>query len=219
MLLQLMANFAKAGAGLDFTLFMRPFTHRSWISLLIITLASCSIILCYKLPSMEKYQKQDSFRIVMFMIWTFFLLLNAFYGGALIMFFTTKSAPPFTSVREGLSHDEWKMIMVDGTQILVQPLAEGNNPDPLFKSWWLAAHESDIAKGEHFLPSHKEAIFQLLDSRHFLYGNENAVAAELPIPGLELDLQVMGRSKRQTNTGVILLPRASPLKKFFDKGN
>ena len=34
--------------------------------------------------------------------------------------------------------------------------------------------------------------------------------------GVDMDLQVMGRTKKQTHTGVILLPRASPLKKFFD---
>ena len=211
-----MANFAKE--DLDFTLFMRPFSDNSWIVSGIITIGSCCVVLCYQLPSMEKYRRGDAIRIVIFIIWTFFLLLNVFYGGALTMFFTIKSAPPFTTVQQGLGNSEWKMIMVHGTEIWIQPRAEGNNPDPVFERWWLTAHESDFAKAEHFLPSYKEAIFELLEPRNFLYGNENAVAAELPIPGLEIDLQVMGRSKRQTNTGVMLLPRASPLKKFFDKG-
>ena len=52
----------------------------------------------------------------MFIVWTFFLLLNAFYGGALTMFFTSKPALPFTTVRQGLSDEDWKMIMVDGMQ-------------------------------------------------------------------------------------------------------
>ena len=55
-------------------------------------------------------------RIVMFIVWTFFLLLNAFYSGALTMFFTSKPALPFTTVRQGLSDEDWKMIMVDGMQ-------------------------------------------------------------------------------------------------------
>ena len=49
-----------------------------------------------------------------------------------------------------------------------------------------------------------------------MYGDENGAAAELPMHGVDMDLQVMGRTKKQTHTGVILLPRASPLKKFFD---
>ena len=52
----------------------------------------------------------------MFHVWTFFLLLNAFYGGALTMFFTSKPALPFTTVRQGLGDEDWKMIMVDGMQ-------------------------------------------------------------------------------------------------------
>ena len=52
----------------------------------------------------------------MFIVWTFFLLLNAFYGGALTMFFTSESALPFTTLRQGLANEDWKMIMVDGMQ-------------------------------------------------------------------------------------------------------
>ena len=55
-----------------------------------------------------------------------------------------------------------------------------------------------------------------MEPRFFLYGDENGAAGELPMHGVDMDLQVMGRTKKQTNTGAILLPRASPLKKFFD---
>ena len=209
-----MANFGKP--NLDFTLFLRPFTRGSWTVVGILTFVCISVALVYQLSPMKIYQGQDSARIATFNIWIFFLLLISFYRGSLTKFFTTKSAHPFTTVRQGLNNPDWKMIMVDGTEIWVQPFAEGDNPDPLFKRWWQAAHASEAATKEHFLPSYEKAVIQLLEARYFLFGEENMVAAELPLHGM--DIEVMGRTKKQTHMGTILLPRASPLKKFFDKG-
>ena len=121
-----MANFQNP--NLDFTLFLRPFTQGSWTVIIILTLACCSVALGYQVSAMKKYQGQDSARTVTFIIWMLFLLLNSFYGGSLTMFFTTKPSPPFTTVRQGLNNSDWKMIIVDGTQIWVKHLAEGDSP-------------------------------------------------------------------------------------------
>ena len=102
--------------------------------------------------------------------------------------------------------------------MLVHRFAVGENPDHLFMRWWHAAHVSEAATKEHFLPSYKEAVIKLLESGYFLFGDDNLVAAELPLHGMDADIEVMGRIKKQTHTGTILLPRASPLKKFFNKG-
>ena len=210
-----MANFGKV--NLDFTLFLRPFTYNSWAVIGATTLVCIVVALFYQTSPMEKYQEETSGRITMFIVWTFFLLLNAFYGGALTMFFTSKPALPFTTLRQGLGNEDWKMIMIDGEQMLVQQFTEGDNADPLFKNWWDTVHATEDSKDSYFYPSNKAAVLQLLEPRHFLYGNENGAAAELPMHGFDIDLQVMGRTKKQTHTGVILLPRASPLRKFFDK--
>ncbi len=51
--------------------------------------------------------------------------MNAFYGGALTMFFSSPPNPPFSSVREGLMmYPKWKMTLPDGQLILTDYLAK-----------------------------------------------------------------------------------------------
>ena len=160
-----MANFGKP--NLDFTLFLRPFTRGSWTIVGILTLTCFSVALVYQISPIKKYQGQDSARIVTFMIWMFFLLVISYYRGSLTKYFTTKATHPFTTLRQGLANNDWKLILVEGTQMLVQPFAKGDNPDPLFKRWWQAAHASEAATKEYILPTHKEAVIKLLEPRHF----------------------------------------------------
>ena len=55
-------------------------------------------------------------RIVIISAWSFFVLLNAFYSGALTMFFSSAPSVPFTSIEEGLSkHPMWELVMQEGT--------------------------------------------------------------------------------------------------------
>ena len=71
-------------------------------------------------------------------------------------------------------------------QILVQQFSQGDNADPLFKSWWDTVHETEESKKDYFFPSNKAAILQLLEPRFFLYGDENGAAAELPMHGVDM---------------------------------
>jgi hypothetical protein len=74
---------------IDFGLFVRPFTGDSWIAVLSMTTLTLFAIASvhYIMPSGTKKIGQN---IIITTFWYFFVLLNAFYGGALTMFFTSK---------------------------------------------------------------------------------------------------------------------------------
>ena len=58
-------------------------------------------------------------QISTFSFWFLFVLLNAFYGGALTMFFVAELSIPFNSVRDVLiKFPEWKLIMEETKRYL-----------------------------------------------------------------------------------------------------
>ena len=53
--------------------------------------------------------------------WTFFLLINGFYGGALTMFFANEITIPFNSVEDAMrAYPSWKLKMMSGSDIYFQ---------------------------------------------------------------------------------------------------
>ena len=59
--------------------------------------------------------------ITSFSSWTFFVLLNAYYGGALTMFFTSEVSIPFTNIYDVMkSYPTWKLKMRAGEEVRFQ---------------------------------------------------------------------------------------------------
>ena len=47
--------------------------------------------------------------------WFFFLLIDAYYGGAMTMFFTSEIKIPFESIRDVIrEYPSWKLMMKQG---------------------------------------------------------------------------------------------------------
>ena len=56
----------------------------------------------------------DSFQIASLSGWFFFVLLNAFYGGALTMFFVSLPTLPFEDIISVLqAYPDWKLVFLD----------------------------------------------------------------------------------------------------------
>ncbi len=65
--------------------------------------------------------------MILFTIWMFFTLVNAYYGGALTMFFISDSEIPFKTVTEALRQPNWKFIFNAGEEaIFVFPAKQVN---------------------------------------------------------------------------------------------
>ena len=81
----------------DMSLYLRPFTWRSWIAILFQTSA---IILTLNFINCQRNSQLDSGFIVETIGWYFFLLLSSFYSGALVSYFTNKNSIPFSSMTD-----------------------------------------------------------------------------------------------------------------------
>ena len=83
---------------IDLGLFIRCFRDDAWYaSLIIISLVIVAMLVPFFF--LENWDSSDSVQISATSGWYFFVLLNAFYGGALTMFFASEAALPFDSIR------------------------------------------------------------------------------------------------------------------------
>ncbi len=86
-----------------------------------------------------------SYRVVIVSSWIFFILINAYYGGALTMFFSSAPSPPFSSVREALTlYPEWKMILPDGLRVLINYKATELKDPPFVKFYERANQPNQV---------------------------------------------------------------------------
>ena len=102
--------------SLDYGLFIRPFQEATWLAILsMIGLIPIVYFLIYKVYG--QVDELTSTKIFEFSFWTFFILVNAFYGGALTMFFASEVSLPFDSINSAIEMvPDWKVAMVTGTE-------------------------------------------------------------------------------------------------------
>ena len=94
----------------DPTLLLRPFTNSVWICIVTLSTGAC----CFAAVPyffIKGYAYTTTNQIVMMSIWFLFVLINAFYGGALTMFFVAELKIPFNSLRDVLKiFPEWNLV-------------------------------------------------------------------------------------------------------------
>ena len=63
----------------------------------------------------RKYTETTAFNIITTAGWFFFVLINAYYGGALTMFFVSEITLPFNTIRDALmAFPGWKIMYQAG---------------------------------------------------------------------------------------------------------
>ncbi len=102
-------------AEFDPGLFVRPFTDESWDAIFLVAgLIAAALLVTYLI--FPNYEERSSFQIAITTSWYFFVLLNAFYGGALTMFFASEVSIPFEGMRDVIrAFPDWKLIIKEGT--------------------------------------------------------------------------------------------------------
>ena len=64
------------------------------------------------------YGTKSGYKIVILVTWISFVLINAYFSGALTMFFTSDVALPFENLRQVLQNiPDWKLISIKGNTI------------------------------------------------------------------------------------------------------
>ena len=121
----------------------RTFTNDAWVAIAFMSgvVALCMLITHFVIPTTKD---TESHRIMAFSIWTFFVVINAYYGGALTMFFTGTVTVDFETRRDVIqAYPDWKLIFKDGADILFATPASQGDPD--FVKFW-ARDQADQAK-------------------------------------------------------------------------
>lgn len=199
----------------DMTLFLRPFTTDSWK----LYIATCICVAVFIIaPSRIIKGWHDnwySHKIAILFGWLLFILTNAYYGGALTMFFSSSPTLPFNSMIEGLRlYPDWKMIIKSESTSIIQ---RKQNPGQLeIKAYWDLIN-SELGK-ELLIPDYKSALETLAIPGYFLLDAEHMTITKL-FNDLKMDMDLSVISKEGYISSGIVLSKYSPLTPIFNEGN
>ena len=113
---QLLLTIAPQPHKIDFGLFIRPFRLDTWKGIIVITcIAIVALLVSRKI--VLSCEKETGYQMVIFFSWFFFVLINAYFGGALTMFFASEVSLPFNSLRDVFqSLPEWTLLSLKGNE-------------------------------------------------------------------------------------------------------
>ena len=75
----------------DYDLFLRPFRSETWQVIVALLALLFALLAIFSMLEGQKIKIEFSKRILLFFNWGFFVLINAYYGGALTMFFAREA--------------------------------------------------------------------------------------------------------------------------------
>jgi len=120
--------------AVDPGLFIRPFRDEAWYGIGVMFLIILFVIIA-PFTCFPWYEHTDGFNCAAFWSWMFFVLINAYYGGALTMFFTSELTLPFNSIEDVMRvYPDWKLKMMTGNDVHFQYKALAG--DPLYAAFW-----------------------------------------------------------------------------------
>ena len=101
---------------LDYGLAIRPFTYKVWKSIGI-TLSGGLAVLFLPYFFIRGWEDMSANSIIKISLWYFFVLINAYYGGAMTMFFANEDVPPFENLRDVLqAFPKWNLVFTSGVE-------------------------------------------------------------------------------------------------------
>ena len=119
-------QFSGVGFTHDALMFLKPFTINSWKQLLlvVVVLGSC-VFLSDKLDF-----EGDGYRGIILSINVFVLLINAYYGGTMTMYFASGDSEPFLDLEDALSkYPEWEMLVPKDSAFFFRIMADSGLPN------------------------------------------------------------------------------------------
>ena len=191
----------------DLTFFLRPFTHDTWVCICSM-IVSVTIILLIPTKIIKNPSSNDSFKnIVELSLWSFFLLLNSYYSGAMTMFFANENGLPFQNVRD-VMQSSWKLKFFDGNEIYFRVPA--NNGDPDYVEYWQKVLESP---GTFNVPV-KDALKTLSEPNTVLYSPHSKLSyLKAEDPTKFPQISTFGSEHQEFF--YLVLPKNSPLTPIF----
>ena len=150
----------------------RAFTNAAWVAifLMIGVVAFCMLITHLIMPRTKPETKDSaySYKIMAFSIWIFFVFINAYYGGALTMFFTSTITIDFETRRDIFkAYPDWNLIFKDGKQIHFFSFVDQGDPD--YVAYWARdqADQTDTRFG-----TIEEGLSRILSKQEIMFIGE-----------------------------------------------
>lgn len=111
----------------DFGIFIQQFSMDSWIGILFMAGAAVACFLLADIFNSENNTNAPN--ILTFIFHVFFVLVYAYYGGVLTMFFTTIERPPFETEKKVLqANPNWRMKYRDYLAREIHQMASQGDP-------------------------------------------------------------------------------------------
>ncbi|TRY77456.1 hypothetical protein TCAL_08548 [Tigriopus californicus] len=196
----------------DLKFFQHPFSIEAWQGILLVAFLICVTIIPPSLL-LGNYENTDAYNWASLSAWSFFLLINSFYGGALTMFFSTKAAPPFSQFHEVVqAYPTWILKTLAGTDVYFNDKAECGDPD--FKAFYERMvqnpEETTFTNIGHVLRTMEEEYIVILADFSVL---QSSFQMNLDF---KAHIEILG-TMRESWTNVIL-KKHSPLSPIVRKG-
>ena len=197
----------------DLTFFLRPFQRDSWIVIgFLIILVLLSNLLPYKY--LNQFESTNGFMIASTTSWLFFVALNAFYGGALTMFFAVETEIVMDGMEDVLrDYPRWKLILTLGNEVYFQEkVASG---EPLYVELW----ERVRNKPEETLYSTiEDGLAKIRKGYTAMFVEDYVVMGFFKTnPFYQQNVKLFGASKG--NYYALMVNKGSPLKPILQKAS
>ena len=157
-------------------------------------------------------EHENSEMIVSFTVWLFFVLLNAFYGGALTMFFTGTANIPFNSRKDVLrEYPDWNFKIPAGSEMNIYHEVLQGDPDHV--AFWERFLED---KSAHTYSTIKEGLDFIAEGQNVIAPSEQQLFNYLKNNPTNQKLYFFGHNPWRIKG--IIFPLNSPLVPIFKQG-
>ena len=190
-----LALMKKAMSRSAWDMYFRPFTTGVWV-MIFITMGIVAIILIGlpffgKLFVIDKRTLKKVTRLIAFVSWSCYLVVEIYFEGALTMFFTTKIGVPFNSIREAMrAFPEWRLLMRSGYEAYYTQYVEAGDKD--YIGFWDRVQENP---DENTFTSVGEVIDNRSKDPVIIHDVEGAISTYQGDASLYLDVFEKGRTE------------------------
>ena len=156
----------------DFYMYFRPFTDLAWLGICICVIIFFGYIII--VGNSDSKWNSGSTKCAEFVLWAAFVVLSSgYYSGALTMFFTVSPALPFRDEIQALKmYPTWKMVVQEGSDILIQPMAQAGIKE--YQDYWSLLQSDEQVKKDLMVPYDK-LMEKLLTPGYFIFGGSSTL--------------------------------------------
>ena len=167
----------------------RGFTLEAWIAIFILSALAVFCILVTNL--LDADEDCNGLKMLAFTFWIFFVVVNAYYGGVLTMFFTAPFSVPFHTEREVIKeYPAWKLVFHHPWEAYFYNFVRQGDPD--YTSLW---QRFEKKPEETTFPTMQEGLHRAERGQSVIFLNEQQLQGYLMSNPTRQRLRLFGHKK------------------------